>query len=144
MGWFSMLGMSLFSKAITIGGIVMYPSFRILPKKISLLLKMSVKVTVIFKIWVGSSLNCPLMTLGTAKRLAVRKFVLKVTCWFNGMRSSSSYLTFITYYSIFQLIIAYCSILQHKIAYYSMQLQPIQAPNHKSNPKHQEKKFREK
>jgi hypothetical protein len=80
MGWFSRLCMSCFRAVTDRGGIVMYPSFLILPKKLSLLLKVSVRAIVTFKTWVGSILNCPRTTLGTAKRLLVRKCVLKVTC----------------------------------------------------------------
>jgi hypothetical protein len=57
----------------------MYPSFRILPKKLSLLPNVSARVIVTFKIRVGSSLNWPRMTLGTLMRLLLRRGVLKVT-----------------------------------------------------------------
>ena len=50
MGWFSMLGTSLFSKATTIGGIVRYPSFRILPKNVCVLPMVPTGVVVIFRI----------------------------------------------------------------------------------------------
>ena len=78
--WFFRLFLSCFRLATDRGGIVMYPSFRILPKKLSLAPKVSGRVIVTFRVWVGSSLNCSRMIFGTLKRLLIRKYVLKFTC----------------------------------------------------------------
>ena len=50
MGWFSMISLYFFRAAMAIGGIVMWPSFRILLKKLSFSLMASARVIVILKI----------------------------------------------------------------------------------------------